>query len=142
MESFWDVLWFIFISYLFIAYLMVLFHVIVDIFRDDSTGGFVKALWTLALIFVPFLTLLIYVIAKGRGMAERSMQQAKAARASQEAYIRDVAASSPGARSATPVEQVAQAKSLLDSGAITAAEFESMKAAALGGTRATPVLSS
>jgi hypothetical protein len=141
MESFWDVLWFIFISYLFIAYLMVLFRVIVDIFRDDSTGGFVKALWTLALIFVPFLTLLIYVIAKGRGMAERSMEQMQAARASQEAYIRDVAASSPGTRSATPVEQVAQAKSLLDSGAITSAEFETMKASALARAGVAPALS-
>lgn len=142
MSSFWDFLWFIFITYLFVAYLMVLFHVIVDIYRNRETNGFVKALWTLALIVIPFLTLLIYVIVNGSRMAERSMQQAQTVRASQEAYIREVAGTSSGSSSATPVEQIAQAKSLLDSGAITSAEFESMKAAALAGSRATPVLSS
>src|SRR5829696_9055532 len=107
--SFWDFMWFIFISYL-----MVMFHVIGDIFRDRSTGGFAKAMWILALIFVPVLTLLVYLIAKGRSMAERSMERAREMRETQEAYIREVAATAPETRVATPAEQVAQAKTLLD----------------------------
>jgi hypothetical protein len=136
--SFGDFIWFIFVSYLFFAYLMVMFSVIRDIFRDNSTGGFAKAMWILALIFLPFVTLVVYLIAKGRSMAERSLQSAQAMRDSQEAYIRDVARTAPAAKAATPVDQIAQAKTLLDSGAITSAEFESMKATALAGS---PVLS-
>jgi heme/copper-type cytochrome/quinol oxidase subunit 2 len=129
--SFWDFMWFIFVSYVFIAYLMVMFSVIGDIFRDRSTGGFSKALWIVAMIFLPVLTLLVYLIAKGRGMAERSVERAQQMQHNQEAYIREVAASAPAARAATPVDQVTQAKALLDSGTISPAEFESMKAKAL-----------
>jgi Phospholipase_D-nuclease N-terminal len=134
--SFWDFMWFIFVSYLFIAYLMVMFHVIGDIFRDRSTGGFAKAMWIVALIFVPVLTLLIYLIAKGRGMAERSMERAREMREAQEAYIRDVASAAPETHVSSPTEQVAQAKTLLDTGAISSAEYESLKAGALAGTSA------
>jgi len=136
--SFWDFMWTILVFYVFIAYLMVLFRVIGDIFRDRSTGGFAKALWMLALIFLPFVTLLVYLIAKGSGMAERHAEQVRAMEESQAAYIRDVAATAPRAQVATPAEQVAQAKSLLDSGAITSAEFDSLKSTALAKA---PVLS-
>jgi len=140
MSSFWDFLWFIVVTYLFVAYLMALFWVITDVYRDRSTGGFVKALWTIALIFLPVLTLLIYLVANGSSMAERTAERARATRESQESYIREVATTAPAARTATPVEQVAQAKALLDSGAITADEFQAMKTAALSGTT-TPALS-
>jgi hypothetical protein len=136
--SFWEFIWVIFVTYLFIAYFVVLFHVIGDIFRDPDNGGFAKAMWMLALIFLPFITLLVYLIAKGSGMARRSEEQARAMAASQAAYIREVAATAPGPRTATPAEQIAQAKSLLDSGAITSAEFESLKSTALAKA---PVLS-
>jgi len=129
--SFWDFMRFIFISYLFIAYLMVMFTVIGDIFRDRSTGGFSKGLWIVAMIFFPVVTLLVYLIAKGRGMAERSAQRAQEMQHNQEAYIREVAASAPATRAATSVDQVTQAKALLDSGTISPEEFESMKAKAL-----------
>jgi hypothetical protein len=129
--SFWDFMWFIFISYVFIAYLIVLFRVIGDIFHDQSSGGFAKALWIVALIFVPFITLLVYLIAKGRGMAERSMQHAADMQRTQEAYIREVAASAPATHAPTAADQVTQAKALLDAGTISTAEFESMKAKAL-----------
>lgn len=135
MDSFWDFFWFIVVTYLFVAYLMVLFHVIADVFRDRSTGGFVKALWTLALIFLPVLTLLVYLAVNGRSMSERSTQQLRAMQDRQDAYIREVAAT-PGTRAATPVEQVAQAKALLDSGAISPEEFHQMKATALAGNGA------
>ena len=70
--SFWDVVWFIVISFAFVAYLMVMFAIIADLFRDRESSGFVKALWIVGLIFVPFLTALAYLIVKGGGMSERS----------------------------------------------------------------------
>ncbi|RYV50100.1 SHOCT domain-containing protein [Pengzhenrongella frigida] len=123
--SFWDIVWFIVISFAFIAYLMVMFSIIADLFRDRETGGFVKALWILALIFLPFLTALIYLIARGGGMAERSAQNARAIQSAQESYIKDVAGTG------TSVDQVTKAKALLDAGAISPAEFEALKAKAL-----------
>jgi len=74
--SFWDIVWFIFISFVFIAYLMILFSILGDLFRDKDTSGFVKALWVIALLVVPFLTALIYLIVRGHGMADRSAKQA------------------------------------------------------------------
>jgi hypothetical protein len=123
--SFWDIIWFIVVTFAFVAYLMVLFSILTDLFRDKDTGGFAKAVWVIALIFLPFLTALIYLIARGHGMAERNIKTANEMRAQQDAYIRDVAGS-------TPADQIHKAKELLDSGAITQAEFDSIKAKALG----------
>ena len=125
--SFWDVVWFIFISFLFVAYLMVMFSIISDLFRDKDTSGFLKAVWIICLIFLPFLTALVYLIARGKSMGERSMQQASEVRAAQDAYIRDVAGGS-----ASPADEIAKAKTMLDSGAITQEEFDRLKAKALG----------
>jgi hypothetical protein len=123
--SFWDIIWFIFITYVFFAYLMVLFSIIADVFRDRETGGFGKAIWILALIVLPFLSVIVYLITRGSGMHERADSQMMAAQAQQESYIKSVAGT------ASPIDQVAQAKALLDSGAITQAEFDSIKAKAL-----------
>jgi hypothetical protein len=123
--SFWDIVWFIFIAYVFFAFLLVLFSIISDIFRDRALGGVAKAAWVLALIVVPFLSVIIYLISRGSGMAERSARQAKAVQAQQESYIKSVAGTS------SPIDQVAQAKALLDAGAISAAEYDSIKAKAL-----------
>ena len=120
--SFWDIILFIFVAYMFFAYLLVLFRVIDDIFRNREASGLVKASCIVLLIIVPIITLLIYLVAHGREMAVRLSQEAQARRAS---YIKDVA----GTKS--PAEQVTQAKALLDSGAISQVEFESMKAKAL-----------
>jgi hypothetical protein len=125
--SFWDIVWFIFIFFAFMAYLMVIFSVIGDLFRDDSVSGWVKALWIIALIFLPFLTLLLYLIIRGRGMAERTAQNVATARQAQDEYVRSVAGSS----TTSAPEQIAKAKELLDSGAITADEFNALKAKAL-----------
>ena len=122
--SFWDVIWFIFVSFAFIAYLMFMFILIGDLFRDHTVSGWVKALWMICLIFFPFLTAIIYLVVRGRGMHERQSAAINAARASQEDYIRNVASTSPG-------DQIAQAKGLLDSGAISQAEFDALKAKAL-----------
>ena len=125
--SFWDIVWFIFIFFAFMAYLMVIFNVIGDLFRDDSVSGWVKALWIIALIFLPFITLLLYLIIRGRGMAERTAQNVATARQAQDEYVRSVAGSS----TTSAPEQIAKAKELLDSGAITADEFNALKAKAL-----------
>jgi hypothetical protein len=123
--SFWDVVWFIFISFAFIAYLMVMFSIITDLFRDRDTSGWVKAVWIVALIFLPLITSLVYLIVRGSGMTERSMRSAEAMKQQQETYIREVAGN------ATPVDQVAKAKAMLDAGAISQSEFDALKAKAL-----------
>ena len=125
MDSFWDFFWFIISFFLLMAYLMVLFQIVIDLFRDHTVGGGMKAVWVVGLIFLPVLTAVIYLIARGSGMAERAMAAAQGAQQDADAYIRSVAASS------SPADEIARAKSLLDSGAITADEFEKLKAKAL-----------
>lgn len=125
-ESFWDLIWWFLWAFAFIAYLFALFAIIGDLFRDQKLNGWWKAVWIIFLIFVPFITALIYLIARGNGMAERSARDAKAAQAATEAYIRQTA----GAAS-SPSDEIAKAKALLDSGTITAAEYEALKAKAL-----------
>jgi hypothetical protein len=120
-----DIIWIFLWSFFFIVYLMILFSILADLFRDHTLNGWFKALWVIFLIFVPFLTALVYLIARGQGMAKRGMKQAADARQQQDAYIQSVAGSSSAA------DQIAQAKSLLDAGTITQAEFEQLKAKAL-----------
>jgi Phospholipase_D-nuclease N-terminal len=122
--SFWDIVWFIFISFVFIAYLMVLFSIIADLFRDPDASGAVKAVWVIALIFLPFITALVYLIARGRGMTDRAARVAEATKQQQDAYIRQVAGSSSA-------EQIEKGRAMLESGAITQAEFERLKEKAL-----------
>ncbi|WP_426322583.1 SHOCT domain-containing protein [Microbacterium sp. E-13] len=120
------ILWFFWI-FVFVAYLMVLFSIIGDIFRDHELNGWGKALWILFLIFVPFLTALVYLIARGNGMQKRSIAQAQEMRAAQDAYIRQTAGSGGG----SAADDISKAKALLDSGTITQAEFDALKAKAL-----------
>ena len=124
--SFWDVVWFIFISFAFVAYLMVLFSILSDLFRDRDTSGWVKAVWVVALIIFPLITSLIYLIARGGSMTDRSMQAAERQRVQQEAYIRDVAQ-----KPSSAADQIAQAKALLDAGVISQAEYDTLKHKAL-----------
>ncbi len=124
--SFWDIIWFIIISYLFIAYLMLLFNVIRDIFRDQEMSGIAKAVWLVALLFLPLLTLLVYLIARGSGMAKRDYQARQHAQSAQDDYIKSVAGSA-----SSPTAEIEKAKSLLDSGAISQAEFDAIKQKAL-----------
>lgn len=123
--SFMDIVWFILISFAFVAYLMVMFSIIGDIFRDKETSGVVKAIWLVALIFLPFATAIAYVIVRGRGMAERQARSAEELRSQQDAYIREVASK------AAPADQIAQARTLHEQGVISAEEFERLKAKAL-----------
>ena len=109
---------------MFIAYLFALFAIIGDLFRDRKLNGWWKALWIIFLIFVPFLTALVYLIARGQGMAERSAKDASQAQQQADAYIKQVAGTSPS-------EEIAKAKALLDAGTITQAEYEQIKAKVL-----------
>jgi hypothetical protein len=123
--SFWDVVWFILISYLFIAYLIMMFHIIRDIFRDQEMSGIVKAVWLVTMLFFPLVTALVYLIVRGKGMAKREYQSRVAMQEQQDDYIRSVASAS------SPSAEIAQAKSLLDSGALTQAEFDVIKQKAI-----------
>jgi len=123
--SFWDVVWFIVISFAFVAYLMVMFSIIADLFRDREESGVMKAVWIVCLIFFPLITALVYLIARGSGMADRQMQTAANMKEQQDAYIRDVATK------ASPADQIAQAQKMLNDGAISQPEFERLKEKAL-----------
>ncbi len=123
--SFWDFFWLLIWSYIFVAYLVLLFHIISDVFRDPDLGGFAKALWMIGLIVAPFLLALIYLIARGRGMAERQAAKAQQARAETDRYIQYVA------NNPSSADEIASAKALRDAGTITQNEFEQLKAKAL-----------
>ena len=124
MSDFWSFIWLVIWIFCFTAYLMILFHIIGDLFRDRELSGWWKALWIIALIFLPFLTALIYIIARGRSMTERQVAAMKQAKSQTDQYIREVAG-----KSAT--EQISDAKALLDSGTITQDEFQNLKTKAL-----------
>ncbi|MCD5345601.1 SHOCT domain-containing protein [Agromyces sp. H3Y2-19a] len=125
-NNFWDLIWWFFWAFAFIAYLFALFAIIGDLFRDSKLNGWAKAFWIIFLIFVPFLTALIYLIARGKGMAERSARDAEAAQQAADAYIRQTAGTSASAS-----DEIAKAKALLDAGTITQAEYDALKAKAL-----------
>ena len=116
--SFWFFIW--------VAAFTVWFRCIFDMFGDHTLSGWGKAGWAILLIFVPWLGALIYLIARGRSMTERQMTAMAQQQAAQEQYIQQVAGTSTG-----PADQIASAKTLLDSGAISATEFDTLKAKAL-----------
>lgn len=119
-ESFWEIFWWFFIFYALFAFLYALYMVIADLFRDHELSGWWKAVWIIFLAFVPFLTLLVYMVARGKGMAARSMERARRDQAEADSYIRRVAA-------ASPTEEIAKAKALMDAGTISPDEFERIK---------------
>ena len=124
MSNFWDIIYLIASTFFFVAYLIVLFHIVIDLFRDADLGGGFKVLWLVGLFFLPFLTALIYVLARGRGMAERQRTAMQRAKSDTDAYIRQVAGKSPA-------DQIAEAKALLDAGTINQEEFAKLKVKAL-----------
>jgi ABC-type multidrug transport system fused ATPase/permease subunit len=124
MDSFAQWFWLLIWWFLFFAYLVILFQIIGDLFRDHVLSGWWKAVWIIFLIVAPFLTALIYIIARGKGMAERQMQAVQQAKSDTDSYIREVAGKSPA-------EHIADAKALLDAGTIDQNEFAQLKAKAL-----------
>lgn len=122
--SFWDLIWWFLWAFIFVSYLFALLAIVGDLFRDRELSGGWKAVWIFFLIFFPIITALIYLVARGGGMGHRAAAQASQYRAAQDDYIRQVAGTSP-------TDQIAQAKSLLDSGAISQTEYEALKTKAL-----------
>lgn len=126
--SFADIIWWFLSIIVFVAYLFVLFSIIMDVFRDHKLNGWFKAIWLIFLIFLPFVTAIVYLIARGRGMSRRSIESAQELQKAQQAYIQSVAGSSPA-------DEIAKAKALHDAGSISQAEYDTLKAKALGQTR-------
>jgi|SRR5436190_4614325 len=124
---FLDVMWTMLVFFLWVIWFWILITTLMDIFRRHDIGGGAKTLWCIFVILLPYLGVFVYLISQSKGMAERSMAQQQAYRAQSDDYIRSVAAQND------PTEQIARGKELLDSGAITAAEFEALKAKALAG---------
>ena len=124
MSNFWDLIQLLLSTFVLIVYLLILFQIIGDLFRDSELGGGSKVLWIIGLVLIPGLTAIIYIITRGRGMAERQRASLQRAKSDTDAYIREVAGKSPA-------EHIADAKALLDAGTITKEEFERLKAKAL-----------
>ncbi len=123
--NFWDFFWFLFCFYALIAFLGALFSVYADLFRDKALGGWFKALWVVFLVFFPIISVLVYLIVRGSGMAARNQKQAEIRQDAQAAYVRSLARSSIS-------DEIATARTLLDAGSITSQEYELIKARALG----------
>ncbi|MGA7149613.1 MAG: SHOCT domain-containing protein [Microbacterium sp.] len=123
--SFWDFLLWVFWFYILFACIWIFITIIMDLFRDHTLNGWGKAGWVIFLVVVPFLAALIYLIARGQGMTKRELERRGQAQNEANSYIRSVAGTS------SPTSEIESAKNLLDSGAITPAEYESLKAKAL-----------
>ena len=122
---FLNILWSMIIFFCWVAWIWTLIVIVGDLFRRQDTSGWGKALWLIVLIVLPFLGVLVYLIANGSGMAERSAKQAQAQQAEFADYVQSVAANGGAA------SEIEKAKHLLDSGTITQAEFDGLKAKAL-----------
>ena len=122
--NFADVLWSMLAFFFFVIFLWMIFGIVGDIFRSDDLSGVSKAVWCIFLVFLPFLTALVYLIARGKGLAERSA-------AARGGVVPETDDYRPAA-SASPTEDIAQAKALLDAGTISQGEFEALKSKALG----------
>jgi hypothetical protein len=122
---FLGILWSMLIFFCFVIWIWMMISIFADIFRRRDTSGWAKAAWCVFLIILPFLGALIYLIANHDGMAERSVRDVRAAQADMDQHIRTVA------ESAGPAGEIDRAKKLLDSGAISQAEFDTLKAKAL-----------
>jgi predicted PurR-regulated permease PerM len=121
---FLDVFWTMLVFFVWVAWFTLLFRVIADVFRRHDIGGGAKVLWLIFVIVLPFLGVFIYLIAESKGMTERNIERAQASQQQFDAYVRETAPSGAAA-------EIDKAKQLLDSGAITQAEFDAIKAKAL-----------
>jgi len=124
MSNFWDLIWLMVSGFLFVSYLIIMFQIVVDLFRDTELGGGSKVLWIAGLVLVPVLTAIVYILARGRGMADRQQALVQRTKTETESYIKGVAGTSPA-------NQIAEAKALLDAGTISQDELAKLKAKAL-----------
>jgi high-affinity K+ transport system ATPase subunit B len=122
---FLEVVWTMLVFFAFVVWIWIMFTVLADIFRRHDSSGFVKVLWIIFIIVIPYFGVFIYLIAEHQGMTERSIKAQQDAQAQVDQYVQSVAAKSD------PAEQIAKAKQLLDSGTITQTEFDQIKQKAL-----------
>lgn len=123
--SIWEAIWLVFVTFVFVTVLMMLFSVIVDLFRDHSLSGWGKAGWIIVLILFPLLGLLIYVIARGKGMTERSLKESADTRKEFDDYVRTVSGGSPAS-------ELEKANALHEAGKLSDDEYAQLKAKILG----------
>ena len=121
-----ELLWATFAWFLIIMWFIILWQILTDLFEDHEESGWGKAIWVIFLILIPFLSALIYLIVRGEGMTKRKLARSAAKQREFNDYVQNVAAGS------SPAAEIANAKQLLDSGAISQAEFDALKAKALG----------
>ena len=124
--SFGNVLWTMIVFFAWVIWFWILITILADLFSRHDVGGWAKAAWIILVIILPYLGVFIYLIANGHGMGERAAAKAQAQQSQMDDYVRSVASSD------TSADQIAKGKQLLDSGAITQAEFDQLKAKALG----------
>src|SRR4051812_12963856 len=129
---FLDILWTMIIFFAWVAWIWIAITVFADVFRRHDISGWGKAAWCVFVIVLPFLGVFVYLISNGKSMAERNVKAHQAARSEFDDYVKTVAADSG------PAGEIGRAKELLDSGAINQAEFDTLKAKALGGAESAP----
>lgn len=123
---FLEVIWTMIVIFAWVIWFWLMIRIFADVFRRRDIGGGKKTVWIIFLILAPFIGVFSYLIANSRSMAERDMQQLQAQRAQFDSYVQEVAGAGGAAG------EIEKAKQLLDSGAITQAEFDAIKARALG----------
>ena len=121
------IFWTMLILFVWIAWLFIFFHVVIDIFRSHDIGGWVKALWFLAVVLLPLLGVLVYVLVRGDSMRDRDVARAQEQQAQMDAYVRQAAGSSAGV-----ADELSKLNELKSSGVITDDEFNAQKAKLLG----------
>lgn len=124
LETIWEIFWWFFLFFVFVTYIFAVFTVIRDLFRDHTLNGWAKAGWFILLIFLPIITVLIYLIARGRSMSERNQREQLAAQDAANQYIRKVAGTSPA-------DEIEKARALFIAGSITEQEYEALKTKAM-----------
>ena len=126
-----DVMWTMFVFFCWVIWFWLLISIFSDLFRRDDVSGWLKAGWVVLLVVLPFLGVLIYLIANTKGMAERRNREVKAYQDQFDAHVRSVAANGNSANGHSSADQIAKGKQLLDSGAINQAEYDTLKQKAL-----------
>ncbi|MEW1953450.1 SHOCT domain-containing protein [Terrabacter sp. NPDC080008] len=125
--NFWSWFWLLVWTFFFVAYLIMLFHIFSDLFRDRELGGLGKVAWVVALLVVPLLSALVYLVVRGRGMAERQMERTVGREKARQQAVGGLAVGDTW----SPTDELTQAKSLFDNGALTPEEYSQIKARAL-----------
>jgi hypothetical protein len=124
---FLEVFWTMLIFFAFVIWIWILITVLIDLFRRHDTSGFMKVLWIIFIVVLPYLGVFVYLIAEHKGMAERTVKQQQEVQQQMDDYVKSVAGKTD------PAEQIAKAKQLLDAGTISQTEFDQIKQKALAG---------